>query len=286
MKEGEKAWTTSTSTGEDTDIFSTLKSESPCPCMLMLISSIIKDAELWITQFLNNITVTALNNTDSLDVNYLLIEGNSNDETYPILSRWADNCKLNVMLVKHDLPEEMAAIDRVMDSIELIPEIIDFYSIDARYIMLIDSDIIKLPSNMLTNLIDDMENSKADIIAPYVLISGTDKFYDTHVFRMNNEKFGHAPPYTPNNKAYNAPFEVDSAGTCLLFRSDVFMDVITENKKHREEYRNQKMDGYIGLCKTAKLLGYRTLADPTVKIYHVNLTTYGLRWHSVADWQM
>ncbi len=249
----------------------------------VLITSIVRNIEPWAGKFLNSLT--RLKNGDLDDVNYLLIEGNSDDETYSILSRWRDNCKLNVALVKHDLPEEMAAIDRVMASVELIADIELCLASDMEYILLIDADIVEIPNNVLTTLIEDMGNRKADIIAPYVLISGTDKFYDTHVFRMNNKKFNHAPPYTPNNKACTSPFEVDSAGTCLLFKSNVFVDVIAENKKHREEYQMQKTDGYLGLCKTAKLLEYQIFADPTVRIFHANLTAYGLQWHDITYWQ-
>lgn len=248
----------------------------------VLVSSIIKDAESWITLFLNNIS--ALNDNDNLDVSYLLIEGNSTDRTYSIIERWTNNSKLNATLVKHDLPETMKTMDRVMASIELIADINEYYAADTDYIMLIDCDVV-IPSNLLTALIRSMRDCKADIIAPYVLIEGTDKFYDTHAFRMNNEKFGHAPPYTPNNKAYTTPFEVNSAGTCLLFRSDVFMDVVVENKKYREACRKQNADGYLCICTTAKRMAYRIFADPTVKIYHANLTEYGLRWHDVTYWQ-
>lgn len=250
--------------------------------MKILISAIIRNIEPWADKFLSGIS--GLKN-DSINVSYLLIEGNSTDETYPKLQKWADCNNENVAaLVKYDLPEEMATMNRVMASIELISEIVKFYSIDMEYIMLIDADIIEVPDNLLTTLIEHIKNYNADIIAPYVLIAGTDKFYDTHVFRMNNKKFGHIPPYTPDNKAYTTPFEVDSVGTCLLFKADVFMEVVMENKKHREEYHNQKVDGYLGLCRTAKLLGYHIFADPTVRIAHADLTAYELQWHDIKDW--
>lgn len=245
----------------------------------VLISAIIKDAELWITQFLSNIS--ALNDNDNLDIDYLFIEGNSTDKTYSILSNWIDDCNQNVILIKHDLPEEMERIDRVMDSIELIPEVMNFYNVDTDYIMLIDADIIE--TDMLTTLIAHMESYKVDIIAPYVLIASTNRFYDTHVFRMNNKNFSAAPPYTPNKKGFNSPFEVDSAGACLLFKSNIFIDVIRENKKYRKEYNSQKKDGYLGLCKTAKLMNYRIFVDPTVRIYHINLIKHNI-FHRADYW--
>lgn len=248
----------------------------------VLVSSIIKDAELWIKPFLRNIR--ALNDSDNLNLDYLFIEGNSDDETYPILSRWRDNCKLNVTLVKHDLPEEMATIDRVMASIELIADIQNYLATDTDYIMLIDADIVEMPSNMLTILTENMKSHSADIIAPHVLIAGTDKFYDTHVFRMNKKNFVRTAPYAPDNKTHATPFEVDSVGTCLLFKSDVFMDVIVENRKYRKACRKENVDGYLCICSTAKRIGYRILADPTVRIAHVNFTKYNKSWHSTNYW--
>ncbi|GAH26517.1 unnamed protein product [marine sediment metagenome] len=248
----------------------------------VLISSIVRNIEPWAGKFLNSLT--HLKNGSLDDVDYLLIEGNSTDETYSLLNKWVDSCKLNVTLIKHDLPETMDTMDRVMTSIELISDIELYLTSNMDYIMLIDADTIEIPNNVLTTLIEDMKKCNADIIAPYVLIAGTDKFYDTYVFRMNNKKFGHAPPYTPDKETYTTPFEVDSVGTCLLFKSSVFMNVIVENKKYREEYQKLKMDGYLGLCKTAKALGYLIFADPTVRITHANLTTYGLRWHDITYW--
>lgn len=251
--------------------------------MKILVSSIIRNIEPWADKFLSGISNMK---NDNLDIEYLLIEGNSTDETYSILQKWiGDNNNGNAALVKYDLPEEMNTMDRVMASIELIADMSDCSPDIADYIMLIDADIVEIPDNMLTTLIEDMKSHKADIVAPYVLIAGTDKFYDTYVFRMNNKKFNHAPPYTPNNKEYNTPFEVDSAGVCLLFRLDVFIGVMVKNKKYRGEYQKQKTDGYLGLCRTAKLMNYRIFTNPTVRIFHANLTTYGLRWHDVAYWR-
>lgn len=249
--------------------------------MSVLISAVIKDAELWIDRFLSGIS--ALNSNDNLDVNYLLIEGNSTDKTYSIIERWVNSSKQNITLVKHDLPEEMKTIDRVMASIELITDIPNYLPTDTDYIMLIDCDVA-IPSNLLTALIGSMRDYNADIIVPYVLIAGTDRFYDTHVFRMNDKKFNPTPPYAPDNKAYTSPFEVDSIGTCLLFKSTVFMDVIVENKKHRKACRERNVDGYLCICGTAKRMGYRILADPTVRIYHADLTQYNMNWHSTDEW--
>lgn len=245
----------------------------------VLISSIIRNIEPWAGKFLNSISGLR---GDNIDVSYLLIEGNSTDRTYSIIERWADS-KINVTLVKHDLPETMKTMDRVMASVELIADIEDYYA-TVDYIMLIDADIINMPNNMLASLIENMKNYKADIIAPYVLIAGIDHFYDTHVFRTNNKRFDGAPPYAPDNKIHNTPFKVDSAGTCLLFKTKVFADVIAENKKYRKMCRERNVDGYICVCGTAKRMGYRIFADPTVIIRHVNFNDYWIRWHSVENW--
>lgn len=245
----------------------------------VLVASIIRNFEPWADRFLDSIRT--LNNSN-LDVCYLLIEGNSTDRTYHILRKWVDSCNDgNAALVKHDLPEEMRVVDRVMASIELIVDIADSI---VDYIMLIDSDIIEIPNNTLKTLIANIKRYNADIIAPYVFIVGIDHFYDTHVFRKNNKEFDASPPYAPDHKAYNAPFEVDSAGTCLLFKSNIFVDVVMENKKYRRAYQERGVDGYIGLCNTARKMGYRILADPTVRICHVNLNEYGIPWHRAEDW--
>lgn len=248
--------------------------------MNVLIASTIRNFEPWADRFLDNIG--ALNNS-SLDVCYLLIEGNSTDRSYHILSKWVNSNNSNgnaAALVKYDLPEEMDTMDRVIASIELIADIL----VNMDYIMLIDADIVETPNNMLTALIEHMNSYNADIIAPYVLIEDTDHFYDTHVFRTNNKRFDCGPPYAPDNKTHTTPFKVDSAGTCLLFKTEVFIEAIAENKKWREACRKDNVDGYICICGTAKRMGYQILADPTVVIRHANLNKYGIQWHDVNDW--
>jgi hypothetical protein len=132
-------------------------------------------------------------------------------------------------------------------------------------------------------LIDHMAKYKADIIAPYVLIEGTNHFYDTYVFRTTDKKlFRSEPPHTPNN--YNTPFEVSSVGTCMLFKAGVFMNVITENREYRKMRHKQSYYGYLCVCDTARRLGYRIFADPTVIITHTDLPKYGHGWHTIEFW--
>jgi glycosyltransferase involved in cell wall biosynthesis len=244
--------------------------------MRILIASPIRNIGPWALKFLS--TIIALNSNPHLDIKYLFIEGNSTDGTYKILSKWADNYK-QVTLIKHDLPKEMVTKDRVMESIELIIDLAG----DTDYIMLVDADILEVPDNMPLTLIENMAKYKADIIAPYVLIEGTNKFYDTYVFRTTDKKlFRSEPPYTPNN--YNTPFEVSSVGTCMLFKAGVFMKVITENREYRKMRHKQSYYGYLCVCATARRLGYRIFADPTVIITHADLPKYGYGWHTIEFW--
>ncbi len=142
----------------------------------------------------------------------------------------------------------------------------DLYQ-DEEFVLFADTDIIRVPSNTLKELV----KVKKDIVAPYVYVEGTEQFFDTYVFRINGWKF---EKVILNGKEYNLmnppfkdakePVELDSVGTFLLIRGEVFKKVRWENPAPHLQF-----------CKNARKLGYKVYALPYIKIYHANVLKEG-----------
>lgn len=138
---------------------------------------------------------------------------------------------------------------------------------DVDYVLMIDSDLVSFPSNLIELLL----LHKKDIIAPMVYIEGIDQFYDTFAFRLNGTRFDVAypkHPFVPPEICGKDPVELTSVGTCYLMRGDVARTV---------KYDGGDFD-HVLFCKSARERGFKVWVDPTVRVEHVNFDAYGETW--------
>jgi len=138
---------------------------------------------------------------------------------------------------------------------------------DEEYVLFADTDVVQVPRNTLK----EMVKVNKDIVAPYVYIEGTKQFFDTYVFRINGYRFDKVvlngkvydslnPPFKDEKK----PVELDSVGTFILIKGEVFKRVRWENPAPHLQF-----------CKNARKLGYKVYALPYIKIYHANVLKEG-----------
>lgn len=121
---------------------------------------------------------------------------------------------------------------------------------------------IEYNAESLAEMIEDV-GTKAegvdDIYAPVVLVSGTERFYDTWAYRHKGERFKQTYPYFDG---FDAPdsghhiFEITSAGTCLVMRAEV-----------AKQCRANK-DEAVSFCQDARDKGYRIWLAKYCNVYH------------------
>jgi len=126
------------------------------------------------------------------------------------------------------------------------------------YFMLIDSDLVGLPKNLIKKLLE----VDADIAAPYPWSEGKRHFYDNWIFRIENLRFS---PQKPPGMGLKYPVEVDSVGTCFLAKREPWLTVPIFNP-----YPN------LTFCNSAKRFGYDVVALPYVEVIHKDIEKLGI----------
>jgi len=150
---------------------------------------------------------------------------------------------------------------------------------EEEYVLFIDTDVIGMPPETLKELV----KVDKDIVAPYpyrIDKTGTEYFYDTYVFRYHGWKFesveyegkiyGCIHPIFQDEKK---PVELDSVGTCLLIKANIFLEVDWGNPVPHLQF-----------CNAARKKGFKVWALPYLKIYHADVTGidtphYSLEWY-------
>ena len=129
------------------------------------------------------------------------------------------------------------------------------------FALMIESDLLVQP-DILTRLIERMPD-EADIFAPmiWIEVGVQHRFYDIWAYRRGGNMF---PPYGPAwyaQKYGTMPFELDSVGSCVLFRMGLIVDGL----------RLGESDCVLGMCNEARKRGYKVFADPEIDIIHPSI---------------
>jgi len=203
---------------------------------------------------------TALNELKKIDyprdrMRLVVIYGKSHDKTLNILKEFKKDCPFKMEIYEESFDPLLRQYGANMcasiwkDWQELI---------DEDYFLLFDSDIIKVP----TNLINELIKVNADIVAPYIWSENHRHFYDSFMFRLNNIRFH---PQDPPGLGLNYPILVDSVGTCFLVKEETFV-----NTKVTNPYP------HITFCLSARNMGKTVVACPYLEIFHVDLEKLGI----------
>lgn len=138
---------------------------------------------------------------------------------------------------------------------------------DQQYVFSIDSDIVDFPPGILDVLIQH----DVDVVAPLVVIEGTEQFYDTLAFVHQGRQFNHLIPYCKACREKRL-FEVDSVGTCYLVKRKVYDAKVRYGM-------GQNISEQITFCNNARQKGFKVWVDPNITVFHANLRKYGENFH-------
>ena len=233
----------------------------------ILVAFLVRNGEKWLGRFLECL--------DKLDypreyLKLVAVEGNSEDDSWHVLSYYAYTHQ-GTWLTKIDVGSEVGRYKRLA---MLKNKIVDAVLKDEDFVLWIDSDIVAFPSNLLKELV----KANVDIVAPYILIEGNNQFYDTLAFRKNKLKFAAMLSHVQNDQGMlikclpDELFEVDSVGTCMLVKAEVYREGVRFPESNEESEQ-------VLFCDKAREKGFKVFADPRLKATHANLPFYGEEWH-------
>jgi len=193
---------------------------------------------------------------------WVWIYGKSIDNTLDIILNFhkKENYKFEIY--------EEPVIERLLPSslynAELCNAFKDFYK-EEDFVLFADTDVIEIPKNTLK----EMVKVNLDIVAPYPYLREGKRirFYDSYVFRYKSWKFEHVEEngkvydvYNPIFKDEKKPVELDSVGTFLLIKGEVFKKVKWSNPAPHLQF-----------CLSARKLGFKVYGLPYLKIFHANV---------------
>jgi len=170
---------------------------------------------------------------------------------------------------KFDVYEEPYAKRQINNALYLADLCNEFKKLykDEDYVLFADVDLVKIPPNTLKELL----KVKKDIVAPYPYTKGKDQFYDTYVFRYKGQKYERIEengkvygPLNPIFKDSKKPIKLDSVGTMVLIRGEVFKKIDWDNPTPHYQF-----------CKNARKAGYTVWALPYVRIEHEDVIKFG-----------
>jgi len=149
--------------------------------------------------------------------------------------------------------------------------LIDFYlKPHHTHVLWVDVDIVDYPSDLIERLLST--GGRYGAAAPFVLIEGTDRFYDYGGFVRNGACFSPTPPYTDAEGLAAGLMEMDSVGSVYLMPAYYYTAGCRyapdgDEVEHRSLFRQ------------ARDSGCRVFADSHITAYHANLPLWGEEWH-------
>lgn len=181
--------------------------------------------------------------------------GISNDGTLELLKEYKSKSKFKVEVYQEPQDDELkfgkaqcaAAIYKDFQKL-----------IEEDYFLLLDSDLVKIPSNLIQELL----KVDADVVAPYTYSENHRHFYDSWIFRISNIRFS---PDNPPGKGLKYPIRVGSCGCCFLATKEVWTTTDIINP-----YPNMTF------CYNAGRRGYLIAGVPYVECIHLDLEKMGI----------
>ena len=152
---------------------------------------------------------------------------------------------------------------------------------EHSWVLWMDVDLAIVPPELptkLLNLVGQQAFTRDDwqktIAAPFVLIEGSDSYYDVGGFNtLKDEWFSPAPPYIGDPRDI---VEVHSVGTCYMIPADVY------RLGGRYEPVGNEVE-HLSLMRFARSQGYRIFAQRSLEVRHAYLPDWGEghRWEGL-----
>lgn len=219
----------------------------------LAICSLVRDGMPYLQAYRCQVESLVLEEGDSWRL--YVLEGDSRDDSWSFLQRWAQQdsrvCIAQLHVGKAESAEGMAQNwAKVCNAcFDLIPA-----DSEHTHVLWLESDLT-FPSETARRLLAH----QVDIVAPIIFLGG--QFYDTWGFRdVDGQRWTNEAPYYPGY-APNRLMPMGSVGSCVLFRRAVFEAGI----RMRGTYENGLL---VGMCNDARAAGLRVWADTGTAILH------------------
>jgi len=185
---------------------------------------------------------------------WLWIVGNSSDETEAVLTNLASQDK-RITVLHYDSDVLGNEPNERLLRLSLTANIgLEAVRDDDDFTIIHESDL-RSPDDIVPQFLA-MQGDEPKACAGWVTL-GEDYpglFYDTYAYRRNGQRFVNGSPYHPVAQ-FEEPYEVDSAGSVLMFPSAAL----------RNGLRLER-GGMIEICLKLKEQGYRVIVNPKVHI--------------------
>lgn len=224
-----------------------------------IVSAFRDSSDKYIRRYLDQVEALVSHIYPDHSVRVSAIEGDSKDDTRGRLISAAKvrNFPLDVTVhhtgkKRYGSTEEPARLEALTGVM-----IAGMASVDPSIddvVLYVESDIVWSPWEVWSLLqMAGRRHEGFDIIAP--MIWAGDSFYDVFLYRKNGSRFAPFAPY--HSDLTPGLCEVDSAGSCLAFRSELAIDVKVNGKM-----------GLLSWCESARNQGYRIAVDTYSNVRH------------------
>lgn len=261
----------------------------------ILICLLFKNSNLWLDRFFScveNLIYNENNKKNNLEYELSIIYGNSNDGTEESLKNKTEklmNNNVKVNIIKIDIPNKFNRLEKfaILRNMFLNINNLEEY----KYLLMIDTDVM-FELRVILKLIQDIENPKLEtcgIIAPMIFIEDyriyqNSFFYDTLAYRIKGLNFKHERPYIPiilnEDDKYKKIIEVDSVGSLYIIRADILMKGGIYYGTYLKNITKEKYESeQVFICERVRQNGFKVYIDMNLKVYHINLEKYRMKWH-------
>lgn len=138
---------------------------------------------------------------------------------------------------------------------------------EHRYVLWIDADIVDYPPDLAYLL---FEKAEKGIVAPMILIEGTEEYYDTYThidYRGNSAKW-----YKPYFDINHNLIPMSCVGGCYLIPARI------HRAAKYTPYGGPGME-HLNLMKKAMKMGFPIYVSRQVVVYHAQLPKWGEAYH-------
>jgi len=213
----------------------------------------VKDSEIWLPRFLNQLEHI---NYDFSRVIFLYAD--SHDRSFTLLNHYCKTSKHKIEIYHEPY---LPFGERHNYSLAQLKR--DFQNLlqkgTEEYFLTLDCDVVKIPPDLITKLIDD----NLDVVAPMVWTENrpVKTFFDTYMFRKDGCRFH---PLYPPGLTEHEPFTCDSVGnTCALRTRKAELAGVYKNPYPNFHY-----------CKSLIDKGFQVWVDPRLSVDHIDLEYY------------
>ena len=224
--------------------------------MQIAIGSIFRNAAGHVQRYADQIAALRRAAPDNV-IRPVLVEGDSGDNTWERLNELFPGC---VERRNHGGPSygSVDSVQRYKQFSFCYEGVLERLTPEDDVFVYVEGDLIFDPLTIY-GLIEHLQKPGVDMVAPF--ISFQKRHYDTWAFRgMDGKNLGLFPPYHVEllEDSPTGLYELSSAGSCIVMKGEVA----------RRAHLVPAELCVVGLCWSARKLGYRLWFEPKLKVYH------------------